>query len=247
MKALFAALIVLIFISALQAQGENYEFDTFTVSVQNNMVLAKDVNGKVFYSRSFNNIKEFLSDLDGDSLSEFCVMEIKKADKNTFYKVYVYNTVDTFALADSLESLNLEPYSVYDEENEKEIFIVGNTDCIKLARNKEETITAALDCYEYDGSSFNLINNQIYDIFMRQNEALIDSLDDFYADSDSSCEKSQSMKSLIAAMYLNYKNAAEDSISLHFLNKYYFCNDILDFKSKLNALLKVKQHETKLE
>lgn len=247
MKALIVLFFALILSSALFAQAENYEFDTYTVTVEKNIVLAMDVNGKIFYNRPFENLKEFLADLDGDSISEFCVTTSKTINNNTFYKVYVYNTIDTFQLADSLESLNLEPYSVYDEESEREIFVVGNPACIKLALNKEETITAALDCYEYDGTGFNLINNQVYDIFMRQNEMLVDSLDSFYADSDSNCTCSQKVRSLIAATYLNYKNAFEDSISLHFLNKYYFCNDVLDFKSKLNGLLKVKQNETKLE
>lgn len=247
MKALFVLFVALILTSALFAQAENYEFDTYTVTVEKNIVLAKDVNGKIFYSRPFENLKEFLADLDGDSIPEFCVTTSKTVNNNTFYKVYVYNTIDTFELADSLESLNLEPYSVFDEETGKETFIVGNPDFMKIAHDENETVTAAIDCYEYDGLNFNNINNIIYDIFMKQNEVLIDSLDSFYGSEANNCEASTKAKSLIAAIYVNYKSAVEDSISLHFLNKYYFCNDVLDFKSKLNGLLKVKKNETKLE
>jgi hypothetical protein len=245
MRTLFAAVYLLLGGVVLFAQAENYEFDNFTVTVQKNILSVKSVSGETIYTRQFDNLKEFTSDLDGDSIPEFCVSEEMKNGNNTIYKMLVYNTVDTFTLADSLESLNMEPYSVADEDSGQLVFVAADTNFLRFAG--DVPVTAAVNCYEFDGLNFVQINDQIYDIFMRQNEEIVDSLDNFFDDNSNDCASSKKVLSLIASLYVNYKNADENSISLHLLNKYYFCSDLLDFKSKLDGLLKVEKNEDKLE
>jgi|GEM_PF-655199 len=249
MKLIFSFVFALLISTACFAQEENYEFDNFTVSAKDKIVLAKTDDGQTFYSRKFDNaeFKEFLSDLDGDSIPEFCVKVSDKIDNNTYYKVYVYNAVDTFYLADSLESLNVDPFSVSDEDNGQEIYVVGNTGLATLATNKKEEITTSVDCYLFDGVNFVLANDQMYDIFIHQNDDLLDSLDEFYDSADKDCANSKKMATLIGAIYINLKNANEDSMALHFINKYYFCDDLKDYVEKLNSLIKVKKNETELE
>lgn len=243
MKLFFAALLLLFSSVYIFAQEGEYKFDNFTVSVKNNIVLAKSSTGDLLYSRSFNNAKEFLADLDGDSLQEFCVIENKTEGANATYCLYVYNTVDTFFLADSLESLNVEPYLVSADELGQDIVVVGNPDILKIHDIKKESGIVPLDCYAFDGTDFLLANDGMYDFFMQTNEELLDSLDEFYENHPQDCANSQEIKMLIASIYINYLNANEDSMALHFLNKYYFCNDATEFKTKLTELIKADSSE----
>jgi hypothetical protein len=238
MRILFLAIFMLLVSNSVFSQSENYEFDGFSVSVNENMVTAKLSSGEVFYSAKFNNLTESLVDLDNDSLPEFCVTTKNITGKNEYYKVYVFNAVDSFYLADSLESLNIEPYTIIDEESGKSYLVTGNPALKKIAGKNEEKIYPSIDCYGYDGNAFFRANDQVYDVFMQANEELLDSVDVFYKSNAMDCSKSNGITSCIAAVYLNYKNANEDSMALHFLNKYYFCNDIMEFKARLGGLLK---------
>lgn len=238
MRILFLAIFVLLVTANGFSQSENYEFDGFSVSVNGNLVTAKSGSGEIFYSAKFTNMTESLVDLDNDSLPEFCITTKNTAGKNDYYKFYVFNAVDSFYLADSLESLNIEPYTIIDEESGKTFIVTGNPELKRIAGKNEEKIYAAVDCYGYDGNSFFTANDQVYDVFLQENEELLDSVDAFYKNNANDCSKSDGILSCVAAVYLNFKNANEDSMALHFLNKYYFCKDIMEFKARLNGLLK---------
>lgn len=243
MKLLIAVFILSVYSAFIFPQEGEYKFDNFSISVKNNIVLAKSQTGETLYSRNFGNVKEFMADMDGDSIPEFCLIGNKIDGGNSTYNLYVFNTVDTFFLADSLESLNTEPYLVFSEELEKDVIVVGNPDILKISGIRKDSSIVPLDCYEFDGNTFNLANNEMYDFFMQTNEELLDSLDDFYASHPMDCQNAKEIKLLLASIYLNYLNANEDSMALHFLNKYYFCDDVTEFKTKLTELLKVEQDE----
>ena len=72
--------------------------------------------------------------------------------------------------------------------------------------------------------------------FQSENESLMDYLEDYFDSNVKNCNSSEQVNNIIAAGYINYKNAGELSVANQFLLKYYLCPDILNFKQKIEKL-----------
>ncbi len=69
------------------------------------------------------------------------------------------------------------------------------------------------------------VNDEVYDLFMNENDAIIDYLDTYFQSHENDCTNSKEVLGAIAAGYANYINAGEESSADHFLSNYYFCLD----------------------
>jgi hypothetical protein len=102
---------------------------------------------------------------------------------------------------------------------------------------KSDNVTLPLNFSRYGDNGITLINNEIYDLFISENEAVVDYLDEYFNSNIKNCNSSQQVNNLIAAGYINYKNAGDISVANQFLLKYYLCSDIIDFKTKIEKLV----------
>jgi hypothetical protein len=94
-----------------------------------------------------------------------------------------------------------------------------------------------LNIWQYSENGIALINDQIYELFLSENESVVDYLDAYFDSNVKNCNSSEQVNNIIAAGYANYKNAGEVSIACQFLLKYYLCTDIDNFKKKIEKLL----------
>ncbi len=230
---------VLIFcLAALNSysQERKYSFDAFAAKIENNNLVVVDTAGKTVFRKVFNNPREQSADLDGDGINELLVTDLNsKGDKN-FYTLYIFNTVDSFYVADSIPSGLMEPYQTVSEDTEGIIIITGNTNFDSLNTNEGEAYVP-IKCWKYEDAKVHLINDKVYDIFISENDTLTDILDSYLESNPNNCNSIEEVKAVIASVYANYMNAGEKILAYQFLKKYYPCSDLETFKQKLNELL----------
>jgi len=232
-------LLCLIFISAGAVfSQQTFTFDLFTAQIQNSKLTVRDNSGNSVFEMTFNSPRDYTVDLDGDSVDEYIVIDSSGSPDIPDYIIYIFNTIDEFSLADSMHSGTTEPYDIFSNEEGGEIIVTGDAGFEVFSGNDTESdIFLPINCWKYDSGQVYLINADIYDLFIQENEEIIDYLDSFSESAEYNCDMSRQNKSAIAAAYANYIDAGEVTIASQFIKKYYLCADIDDFIKNINQIL----------
>jgi hypothetical protein len=234
-KLLF--LILFILISAGNSFSQQlFTFDLFTAQLEDSTLIVKDNGGVTIFEMAFNNPHDYTVDLDGDSVDEYIVIDSSGTTDFPDYTIYIFNTIDAFTLADSIRSGTTEPYDMFSNEEGGEIIVTGNPDFESFSQDDSDTFLP-INCWKYDSGQIYLVNDDIYDLFIQENDEIIDYLDSFYESGEYNCEITKQIKSAIAAAYANYLNAGEVTLASQFIKKYYLCSDINDFIKNINQIL----------
>ena len=205
-----------------------FSFDSFTAQIQDSSLVVKDEGGHVVLEMIFNNPHDYAVDLDGDSVDEYIVIDSTGTLTLPDYTMYIFNTIDNFSLMDSIRSGNTEPYDVFSNEEGSEIIVSGNKN-FEIFDDGKNDVFLPINCWKYDSGQLYLINDDIYDLFIKENDEISDYLDSFYESDDYNCSIARQVKSAIAAVYANYVNAGEVTIASQFIKKYYTCDDLDTF------------------
>jgi hypothetical protein len=240
----FLLFISIFFQSESFSQNETiFTSELFKIILSDNHLIVKDTIGNVVYTGEFLNPDAHSLDLDGDGTDEFLIKDVFEKDSSQEYFFHVYNLIDTFYLAWEINSGVIDPYETFSDEIEGLIIVSGNSDFSYL--NEESEIKALpINCWKFEDGELFLTNEELYDIFMTENDAHLSIL---YADDINDCGKSNRVKSLLASVYINYMNAGEIASAENFLKTFYLCEDLETFKEELNNLFNKENHEIELE
>jgi hypothetical protein len=215
-----------------------FTFDLFTAQLQDSLLTVKDNGDKIIFEMTFNNPHDFTVDLDGDGVNEYIVIDSSGTIDLPDYYIYIFNTIDEFSLADSIHSGTTEPYDMFSDEEGGEIIVTGNADFEFFNGDDPDTdIFLPINCWKYESGQVYLVNSDIYDLFIQENEEIIDYLDSFTDSEEYTCDLSRQNQSAIAAAYANYLNAAEVTLASQFIKKYYKCADENEFLRNINQIL----------
>ena len=221
----------------LFAQEDTLSFDNFYLTLQGNFLKVFNADNSVIYQKKFFNPSAYTSDLNDDNSDEYLVLDSALNNNIPWYTLYIYNTQNNFSFIDSIISGSTEPYETTSGDLGGTIIVAGNPDFEKLNMNTDNFFIP-INCWHYEDSAIFLVNDEVYNAFMNENESIIDYIDDYLIDNSKGCKTSIALKAPIAAAYVNYINAGEKSVASQFLKNYYLCNDIDQFKQKLNELIK---------
>ncbi len=238
MKKLF--FLLLFVISAGPALPQQiYTFDLFSAQLHDSLLTVTDNETKnIIFEVSFSNPRDYTIDLDGDSVDEYIVIDSTTVGDLPDYTIYIFNTIDEFSLADSIRSGTTEPYDMFSNEEGGEIIVTGNPDFEYFnSDNDDSDIFLPINCWKYESGQVYIVNADIYDLYIQENEEIIDYLDSFNDSGEYNCDLSRQNISAIAAGYANYVNAGEVTIASQFIKKYYLCADINDFLRNINQIL----------
>jgi len=234
-KLLFLYLTFLVFTGHGFSQ-QAFTFDLFTAQIQDSKLVVKNNDGKTVLEMMFNNPHDYTVDLDGDSVDEYIVIDSTGSRNLPFYTIYIFNTIDEFALADSIQSGITQPYDMFSNEEGGEIIVTGNKD-FEFFDQADSDIFLPVNCWKYDSGQIYLVNDSIYELFIQENEEIIDYLDTYYESGSYECKTAHHIQSAIAAAYANYVNEGEVTLASQFLKKYYPCDDVNTFLKNINDLL----------
>ena len=218
-------------------QQDEFKFDLFTAKIENSTLQVFNHNNKIVFQKKFNNPSDMAADLDGDGINEYLVNDSYNKGWKTYFTLYIFNTVDSFYVADSINSGLLEPYETYSKEANETIIISGNPKFDAFISDSDN-VFLPINCWKYENDNLFDINDDIYNQFLSENDDLIDFLENYFQDKSQTCTTSKQVISAIAAGYANYIHAGEVSMANQFLNKYYLCDDLIMLKQKLNNLIK---------
>ena len=219
------------------AQQDTISFDKFYILFQGNLLQAFDNNNQIFYQKKFNNPEPYTADLNDDNNDEYLVLDSTLNNNISWYTLYLYNTKDNFSFIDSILSGSTEPVETTNGDLGGTIIVAGNPDFEKFNQN-DENYFLPLNCWRYEDSSIFLVNDEVYNVFINENESIMNFIDDSLEGNSKNCGTSKSLIAPIAAVYVNYINAGEKSVASQFLKNYYLCEDLEQFKQKLNELIK---------
>lgn len=232
MKLFLIGLILLTADSLAQVQ---VVINNFSISLETKTLVVKDESDRIILQSSFYNPVSYVTDLDGDSSDEFLIIDSAAVPPRGEYLLYIYNTIDSFYLADSINSGSVEPYYTMSEELNEVVIVTGDNAFSYIDKGSEAVLP--LNCWKYESGELYDINDEVYDLFISENEALIEVLDDHFDANGRDCTSTGKVKGTIAAVYSNYMNAGEQSIASQFLNNYYLCPDLEQFRGELDELL----------
>lgn len=199
-------------------------------SLINNAIVVTKNDSLFFTNYKFNDAREEWTDFDYDGADELVII-----DRNTSseYFIYIFLLLGELKLVDSLFCGATEPYVGFSDELLEPVIFSGYPQFEKLAA-KEEEIFSPLRCCQFDGEKFININDRLYQVFMEANENLFAILQSHFINSNKECELALRHKALLASIYVNYLNAGENSLAKNFIDRYYPCNDKIEFTEFLN-------------
>ncbi len=215
-------------------QERKYIFDSFNAHF-NGVNLEVFKNNKPVFQKEFNDPHEFVSDLDSDGVNELLVIDSFKRQNGIFYTLYIFNTVDSFYTADSIYSGSMEPYQIASGEAGGTLIITGEAKFDVFNKDDDEPFIP-IECWKYENAQLYPVNDDVYDIFISENENLIETLDSYLETNHADCSNMGKLKPIIASIYFNYLSAGDKSLAYQFIKKYYPCSDIADFIKTINEL-----------
>ena len=240
MQLILSFIIVCLAIPYNYCQDKIFSFDSFSLKIVKNELTAIDSSDHIFYKKHFHNPKDFAIDLDGDSVPEFLVSDSIEKDSSIFYTLYIFNTLDTLSLSDSIISGLVEPYEIESSEAGGMIIVSGNP-AIDSLNNDPDNIFLPVNCWKYESGEIFSVNNEIYKIFINENNNIIDFLDKYYASSNADCTSTSNVKAALASGYINYIHSGDKILARQFIKEYYHCSDINNFEQSLNKICEVSK------
>lgn len=219
------------------AQDSTFAVEDFNIKIQDSRLLAGDLDNKTVYQRQFQEPYAYTLDIDGDGASELLVNDDVKTDGQDYYTLYVYNTIGSFYLIDSIYSGLKEPYSFFSDEINNVVLVTGSPDFDSLNASGQDNVFSPLACWSFVDSSLSIVNDQLYNVFLSENEANMKFMDAFFKEHGKNCESSGILKAAIASTYANYIYADEYALADKLLEEYYLCEDLKQFKEQISKLL----------
>jgi hypothetical protein len=236
MKIKYCLLILYIFSSHYYCQGRTYIYDLFTAKIENSHLQVLDKDKHLVLEKIFNEPYDLSVDLEGNGNEEYLVVDHFKKDDKDHYTLYIFNTVDSFYLKDSIYSGYVEPYHTNSEEAGGIIIITGNPKFDSLNAPNND-VYLPINCWQYGKGEISLVNDKIYKLFISENDTMMDVLESYFDSNGADCKSTVFMKGLIASVYANFMHAGDKLLAAQFLRRYYHCDDIDDFRKRLNSLL----------
>ncbi|MGE5498629.1 MAG: hypothetical protein ACM3Q2_11180 [Syntrophothermus sp.] len=223
-------------LSCLRAQDTTFTVEDFEIKIDNSNFSVFREQSPVF-SRSFNDPSIFTADLNNDGLEEVVVFDYDLKEGQECYSAYIFDCSGSFTMTDSIYSGLKEPYLLETGESEKIIVVTGSPDFDSLYVPAAGTPFSPLVCWAFEDTSLTRVNDEMYDVFIDENEKNIDFIKSYYTQHGSSCETSMQLKQVLAAVYANYMYADEKALAEMILVRFYYCSDGVQFRESINNLL----------
>ena len=228
-----------LFFISLLLPAQTLENDSIKVSVslEGSALVARDSLGEVAKLWHFHSPELYRLDLDGDDIEEIVIIDNNLKENAPDYTLYIFSTDEGLELADSLYSGRLEPIIEFSEELNATLLCTGihQLDSL-LFLTGQDTIITPRKYSLYDGSEIINVSNDLYSLYLTQNDALLDDYPNLVENGTMDCAEGDKVLSLIFTVYYNYIQAGEQSLANNFLATYHSCPKFSKLKRLLDSL-----------
>lgn len=225
-----------VLVDDLSSNNAIFEFNNLRASFEDGLLNVKTSTDSSIYSRAFNDPVLYAQDLNADSADEFIVVDYQQNGKNYVYNMYIYKIFDEFSLVDSLYSGLVEPYFEINSELNKTILVAGDPEFDFLNNPDSDETYSPMRCYAFEDDFIVSVDDELYDIYIKNNDEIISFLDEFYQTNGKIPANTEKVKAAIAEVYINYLSAQEKALAQKFIDSYYFSADKESFIIQLNKL-----------
>ncbi|RJP70653.1 MAG: hypothetical protein C4539_05915 [Ignavibacteriales bacterium] len=237
MKKLLLILFGFILSGSVSAQDNLFTTESFIVKITGTKLIVEELlERKIVFRKDFIHPAGYVIDLDNDGNVEFLVNDCRESEGKNLYSVFIYNTVDSFYLIDSILSGLKEPYYTFSDEINEIILITGSPDFDTYNSDEIEMIYSPLICWGFHGNEFGLVNDQLYDIFINENEKNIDFVEEQYKAKGKNCNTANMLRGVIASIFINYYSADEKAVADKALDELFVCDNKARFKEEITKL-----------
>lgn len=228
-------LVLFLLLLITRGYGQTDSTFRFQFRIVENKLMVYD-NDIVIHEKQYTLPNGHTIDLDEDNNDEYVVVDQTSSGSELFYTVYVYNTLDSFYLADSIYSGVIKPWETASEDQPGVLIAAGNP-AFDRFNNLSEVKFSTLNIWKFVEGSIYLVNSEVYDIFIDMNNEIIGFIDKYVETVKIDCTVSRELLGALAAVYGNYLSAGEDALAIKFLNEYYLCGDIKKLEDELKESL----------
>ncbi len=240
MTKIFFSFFIIFFSIYSYTQEKIYQSENFTVTFNNNKLITHFISDSTIMESEFKNASLLINDLDADGNSEIVLIDSDTTLHQGFV-IYVFNTLDDFFLVDSIIAGWTQPVIVVAEEIQYPVIICSNPDFQIFYSNINENYEP-INVWKFEQGELYLANEEVYELFINENENLINLLTDELGNKKADCQRIKPYISLLASAYANFINAGETTSAFQMLDKYYTCEDIEKFKQTIDELLFIKEN-----
>jgi len=230
-KVFFLFLFLFSFISFAQTDSSSqYSF------WMKERILSVFLDDNLIYQKSFLRPDGYTIDLDEDNNNEFVVIDSISSRSEFYYTLYIFNTLDSFYLCDSINSGYTKPFESASLDVEGILFAAGNPAYDKFSKLNDLNFST-LNFWKFVEGNVFLINSEVYDLYIDRNNDIIEMISNYIGTEKLDCEISKEILGAVAAVFGNYLSAGEDALAIKFLKEYYTCEDIDALPNELKKMV----------
>lgn len=235
MKRLTLPLFFILFSIISFAQVDSVSSLSYSFTIKDN-ILTVTMGETTVYQKTFFHPDGYTIDMDEDNNNEYIVIDSVTAGSNCYFNLYIYNTLDSFYLVDSVLSGNSKPYETASEDVEGILFATGNPAYDKFSSLNDVSFST-LNFWKFVEGSLYLVNSEVYDLYIESNDEIIQILDSYIGTKALDCSTSKEILGAVAAVFGNYLSAGEDALAIKFLKEYYLCADVDVLENELRNII----------
>lgn len=217
------------------AQTDEYSFGSFTVKLENKSLTVLDSLNQIVFAKAFLNPALTLTDLNRDGIDEIILIDSASAFDQPDYHLFIYTFDKNIFLLDSVYSGIILPFESEFEEIDGIVLVTGDAR-FNIFNQTDNQFYLPISCLAFDGSKMVLVNDILYDIFMEENELILEIINDYLNVNGKNCNSSQALLPMIVSAFVNYTNAGENSAALQLINNYYYCENKDELIKKIESL-----------
>lgn len=218
------------------AQADEFIFGSVTVKLEKSNLTVTDSLDEIIFRKSFQHPAIWLNDLDEDGSDEVLVADSSIENSLPRYYLYIYSVNDNYILIDSINSSVILPFEAEFKELTGIALVTGDSR-FNIYNQPDKEFYLPINCWLFDGTKMILVNDSLYDIFIEENEIILEMITEFFSLNDKNCNSSEAVLSLIISAYVNFINAGEFTSASQFIKEFYYCENADELINNIKKIM----------
>lgn len=165
-------------------------------------------------------------DLNSDGNEELILTIVSGSGKTRNYSMVIFDGAEVYSFVDSVQSGPVTPEIDFNTELNTFVISLGNTvlDSVLAVEGFPAHYEPRVFLI-YDGDLLVNVSKEMYEVYIRVNEFLMEQLTSVYAANSYICKETEKRFGMLMTAVLNYLEAGETALAMKYFDNYYNCPD----------------------